>query len=90
MAIQVLWLQHFPGWDKWEETLETTPCSHHTPYVQTDTGAWRGSVFSRQQMEVESFRCVSVMGFTNTLMPEIAGKKYVIYCQILYFCDCTW
>ena len=79
MAIQVLWLQHFSKWDEWEETLETAPCSRHTPYIQTDTGAWRGSVFGRQEtIEAESFRCVSVMGFTKTLIPEMAGKKYIL------------
>ena len=71
-----MWLQHFSGWDKWEEKLETTPCSGHTPYVRSSAGTWSGGVFNAEGVGVESFRCVSTMGFTNTLIPEVITKRY--------------
>ena len=76
---QVVWLQHFTGgWDKWEEKAETTPCSDHTPYAQTSSGTWKGRVFRSQEMTVETFRCVSVMGFTSTLIPEVVGRRSIL------------
>ena len=78
-AHQVIWLQHFTGgWDKWEEKAETTPCSGHTPYTQTSSGTWKGRVFRSREMTVERFRCVSVMGFTSTLIPEVVDRKSIL------------
>ena len=34
-------------------------------------------MFGRGDVPVGEFRCLSVMGFTTTLMPEIMGRKYV-------------
>lgn len=75
-----MWLQLITKWDKWEEKLETTPCSGHTPYVQFPDGTWRGGVFGAQGVEVESFRCVSALGFTRTLIPEIITKRCIVFC----------
>jgi hypothetical protein len=80
---QVIWLQHFPGgWDKWEEKVETAPCTGHTPYELSSAGTWRGGVFGAQGVAVESFRCVSTMGFSNTLLPEIVDKR----CRLFLVC----
>lgn len=76
--VQVIWLQQFTSWDKWEEKLENAPCSDHTPYVQTASGTWnrKGGMFGEHGVEVKSFRCVSAMAFTKTLIPEIVTKRY--------------
>ncbi len=76
----MLWLQHFAsGWDKWEEKAETTPCSGYTPYAQSPSdGAWHGRAFGSQEVTAEKFRCVSVMGFTKTLVPDLLGRRSVL------------
>ena len=70
-----MWLQHFRGWDKWEETVQTTPCSGPTPYRESPTGGWRGAPHGLEELSVGRFRCVSVMGYARTLLPELLGKK---------------
>lgn len=72
----MIWLQHFAGWDKWEEKLENTSCSDRTPYVQTASDSWEGGVLSAQGLRVKSFHCVSAMAFTKTLIPVLVSKRY--------------
>ena len=72
-----MWLQHYENWDKWEEKAETTPCRDHTPYTKTSSGLWQRGVFG-VKMTAPRFRCVSVMGFGQTLIPEVEGKESVL------------
>lgn len=71
-----MWLQHYDKWDKWVEKVETTPCPSYTPYTKTSSGMWQKDVFG-VQMTAQRFRCVSVMGFGQTLIPEVVGKKSI-------------
>ena len=71
-----MWLELSRGWDKWEETVQTTPCSSPTPYQKSPDGSWRGApMHGLRELTAQRFRCVSVMGYAKTLKPELLGKK---------------
>ena len=75
-------LQNFAeGWgdDGFKEKLEDRPCIDRPQYQQTSQGTWTGNVFghtmSYDDIMVRSFRCVSVLGYTRTLLPELQQRE---------------
>ena len=75
-------LQNFAeGWgdDGFKEKLEDKPCIDRLQYQQSPQGTWTGNVFghtmSYDDVIMRSFKCVSVQGFTHTLLPELQQSE---------------
>ena len=71
-------LQHFSeGWEDFSERTEERPCIERPKYKEVSSGIWKGYVygFDYDDVEVKSFRCVSILGFVKTLLPELQGKR---------------
>lgn len=70
-------LQHFAeGWEEFSEKLEERPCIDRPKYREVSPGTWKGYVygFGYDDVEIKSFKCVSVLGFVKTLVPQLQGR----------------
>ena len=71
-------LQNFAeGWTDFSERFEERPCIGSPKYKEESPGIWKGYVYSfgYDDVEIKSFRCVSVLGFAKTLLPLLQGRK---------------
>lgn len=78
VIVQVHTLQHFSeGWETFSEKLEERPCIERQKYRKVSPGIWKGYVygFNYDDVEIKSFRCVSVLGFVKTLLPMLKERK---------------
>ena len=76
--IQVQVLQNFAeGWEEFSEKLEERPCIDRPRYRKVSAGIWKGYVygFGYDDVEIKSFKCVSVLGFVKTLLPLLQGTN---------------
>ena len=63
------------GWGEggFREMSEERPCIDTPRYHQTTKGHWRGNVFGTQ-VTMTTFSCVSVLGFTSILLPQLQDQ----------------
>ncbi len=74
--LQVIHLQSFAeGWGEggFQEKSEERPCIETPHYDKINQGHWKGTVLGRQ-VKMMAFKCVSVLGFTRTLIPLLQDK----------------
>ena len=77
MFLQVAHLQIFSeGWGEggFQEKSEERPCIETPHYDKTPQGYWTGTVFG-SQVKMMSFSCVSILGFTRTLLPLLQDQS---------------
>ena len=75
---QIRVLQHFAeGWETFSEKVEDRPCINRPKYKEVSPGVWKGPVYSYlySDVEIKSFKCVSVLGFAKTLIPGLLGGE---------------
>ena len=71
-------LQNFAeGWEKFSEKIEDRPCIDRPRYREVSPGVWKGPVYGHMydDVTIDSFKCVSVLGFARTLIPGLLGGK---------------
>lgn len=75
--LQVFHLQSFAeGWGEggFQEKSEERPCIETSHYDKTPQGHWKGIVFG-SQVKMMTFSCMSVLGYTRTLLPLLQDQR---------------
>ena len=68
-------LQGFDSSTKWEEKAEVVTCpgdsTHSQSYRKLKDGRWKVDLFGVKDVVIKTKKCISVMGFTETILPQL-------------------
>ncbi|XP_023240555.1 GDP-fucose protein O-fucosyltransferase 2-like isoform X1 [Centruroides sculpturatus] len=74
---EIFYLQHYEeGWTegKWEEKMDIRKCLESHPYSKSN-GIYSGWFWGYQDVYAIKFNCLSVQGFSSTLLPLFTGMS---------------
>jgi len=74
-------LQGFVSSSNWEEKAEVVTCpggsAHSQSYRKLKDGRWKVDLFGMKDVAIETKKCISVIGFTETILSQLLEDMYV-------------